>query len=225
MTALLTIGICQASAQTPIIPADRASDEFRRRTAIPNKVTIPPHSSEPAATLDQLINQSESIIEATVLSSRLQEPGDRYDPLLITQHLIVINKAFRGGSVAASQHIILNQVGGKTADREVNVEGVPMMQTGQRFILFLRPQKGLGADAKDDYKIYSVVGGGAGMFQIENGKIRNLPLHQDPLKQFDGVSNDDFENALLDRIHHRIIPPTRHLLPHPQGAAAKAPGH
>ncbi len=162
-----------------------------------------------AATLDQLVQNSDLIIDGTVhgaLSSPLRVPDD---PTSVeTNSQIIVNEVLWGELPAGTSSVILAQPGGAVGGYEVAVPDDPLVQPGERYILFLqratlnRPENYLGVPR------YWALGYWSGKVKIsEQGTIQFLPAATEELHSFDGWSVPAFVATIRERIKRSFGPP------------------
>ncbi len=158
------------------------------------------------ATLDQLVQNSDLIIDGTVhgvLSSLLRVPDD---PTSVeTNSQIIVNEVLRGELPST---VVLAQPGGAVGGYEVAVPDDPLVQPGEQYILFLqrarlnRPENNLGIPR------YWALGYWSGKVRIsDQGTIQFLPAAAEELHSFDGWSVPAFVATVKEHIKWSFGPP------------------
>ncbi len=164
-----------------------------------------------AATLDQLVQNADLIIDGTVhgvLSSPLRVPDD---PTSVqTNSQIIVNEALRGELPAGTPTVVLAQPGGTAGGYEVAVPDDPLVQPGDRYILFLERERRAAPGNNLGVPRYWAVGYWSGKVKIsEQGTIQFLPASAEELHSFDGWSVPTFVAAVKERIKRSFGPPPR----------------
>jgi hypothetical protein len=170
-------------------------------------------------TLDQLVRGSDLIIDGTVhgvLSSPLLRPDD---PASIqTNSQIVVNEVLRGELPAGSPMVVLAQMGGAGGGYEIAVPDDPLVQPGDRYILFLRRARRDGPENSLGVPRYWALGYWSGKVKISRqGTIQFLPASAEELHSFDGWSVSAFVAAVKERIRTPFGPRGGTPVPLPPG--------
>jgi hypothetical protein len=175
------------------------------------------------ATLDQLVQGSDLIIDGTVhgvLSSPLRRPDD---PASVeTNSEIVVNEVLRGELPAGTQSVVLAQMGGAAGGYEIAVPDDPLVQPGDRYILFLERQRREVPENNLGVPRYWALGYWSGKVKIsEQGTIQFLPATAEELHSFDGWSVATFVATVKQRIKRSFgpspVPPVGNPGPPPPG--------
>jgi hypothetical protein len=102
-------------------------------------LVLDPEPWDPVSSLDQLIRASQLIVDGTVASVL---PAINLNPAMPgqveTDSIVLVNQAIWGNLPSVSQ-ILLMQTGGTQGKWVVSVAGDPLVQAGERYILFLDP--------------------------------------------------------------------------------------
>jgi hypothetical protein len=207
------VGVIACNAQAP----------YRRRGPLPPNPTGRYEISNinianQVGTLDQLVRASDLIIDGTVhgvLSSPLLRPDD---PASIeTNSQIIVNEVLRGESPGGSPMVVLAQKGGAAVGYEIVVPDDPLVQPGDRYILFLQRAR-RGPENKLGVPRYWAVGFWSGKVKIsEQGTIQFLPASAEELHSYDGWSVSTFVAAVNERIEPPFGPRGGNPRPLPPG--------
>lgn len=117
-------------------------------------------------TFEDLLGEADLVVQAkidTVLSSEF--PTD-YHP--VTKFGVVVEKTLKG---PAADRLVVSQIGAKTKEAWFEVPENPLMQVGDRYILFLRT--GVVSYQNQTQESVVLVGGPMGRFYIEGGSVRS----------------------------------------------------
>ena len=176
------------------------------------------------STLDQLVQGSDLIIDGTVhgvLSSMLRVQDDPAS--VSTNSEIIVNEVLRGELPAGARTVVLGQMGGAAGGDEVVVPEDPLVQKGDRYILFL--QRG----TLDRPERYLALGYWSGKVKVDDqGTVQFLPATAEELHSFDGWTVAAFVTAVKERIQRsfgpRPQPPKENPGPPPLGVPVPPTG-
>jgi|WetSurMetagenome_2_1015567.scaffolds.fasta_scaffold163189_2 hypothetical protein len=171
--ATITIAMnCSAQNNFQPIPPPPGKYEVFTSQGIPNS-------------LYYLIRASNLIIDGTV--EKVFSPV-RIDPggptSLVTHAQISVNKVIRGELPKDQQSVIIAEQGGSSEGYDVVYDRNPLVQSGERYILFLNPyreREGLVVPHPNlGISIYSIVGGWEGKGKVtEKGAVQFLRGEED----------------------------------------------
>jgi hypothetical protein len=165
----------------------------------------------PASSLDQLIRNSNLIIDGTVdkvLPSIRLDSGDPKS--LETYSRIFVNKVIRGKLPEGQQFVALAEPGGNSEGYEIVFTEHPLVKSGERYILFLNPypaRKGF-MNAPPGTTLYLAVGSWAGKAKVTKEEVvQFLPAASNALHFFDNLNVGAFVTSLKERINYLYPPP------------------
>lgn len=210
-------------AQQATQPANRSPLEIRR-LGLPRegRITIHPHPAEEVVSLDQLMLMSTLIVEGTVLSSfppiRVN-PEDIYN--IETHSLVEVSSILTGEVPGESPKIILAQRGGTIDRLEVVAPDAPLVQPGERYLLFLARDEREKLKNTTSLERYYVVGVWAGLLTIKDGKVLMPSRSENQFHQYNHMDIKAFVKVLGDKIHRRNLPAQQNSTPHPRAASEK----
>lgn len=132
------------------------------------------------------------VIEVSSSSPRLGDGG-----MVWTDYRVRIDEVIRGAAFRPGGMIVLPFAGGEADGRNVGIEGVPRLQTGARYVVFLDPVAKRPVPA---------IGWGQGLFRIESDG------GEERLTSVDGQSLRVDRSGALRRsssveAHHRLADP------------------
>jgi hypothetical protein len=120
---------------------------------------------------------------------------------LMTDVEVEVERVLSGSSDLLNTRVVVIHPGGDLAGQKYVMEGEPMSENGQTYVLFLE-QVGAGR--------YVIVGGAQGRYIVRNGKLtslsneaRNLPVN----KSLDAISLAAFEKDFLQLASRRGTQP------------------
>jgi hypothetical protein len=122
-------------------------------------------------TLADLVDQSPLTVEGTVESSLLpsrQPDAARHPTHIETDAVFLIDKFIKGS--LPGHKIVIAEHGGTVGQLRINT-GEPLLQRGDRMILFLQPDNRGFLKPIAGMPRYTVVGAWNGKFKVEKGKI------------------------------------------------------
>src|SRR3984893_3254796 len=174
---MLKTGLCLLIILVVTVPPGLAQAGRRRANAAQayraagGRVTATIEPWEEPGSLDMLIHMSRLIVDGTV-SDVLPAVAPNYDPdlpLVETSSLVTVNEVLSAVAVPnpPSMPLFVVQEGGKAGKWEVVTPEAPLLQKGERYILFLGP---------DDWATfynpatprYSAVGVWSGLVRVRN---------------------------------------------------------
>ncbi len=214
----------QGSA-TPSYPS--ANSPSQRFSPPAGNFVVQPHLAEPVTSFDQLIRMSDLIVDGTVVSVLPAIIGNPDVPGHVeTDSLISIRQVIQGKSTTPGQ-VLLVQTGGTQGKWNVSVAGDPLVQLGQRYILFLdRDQRTVvpnGAGILPDASVaarYFSVGNGNGKALVSATGTIQFALGATPTShQYDGNEVTSFITTVTNRVN-TLFPPTP---PYPRGVKPVPP--
>jgi len=127
-------------------------------TIIAGAVTPLKATSVRRLTFEELIQTSNTIVEASVVDAHTYRSGD--GKLILTSYTINVQENLKGSPGAT---LTVTTVGGRIGNTILHVSGMPVFQPGERAVLFLEKA---GAYT-------TIVGLNQGKFAISNGAVSN----------------------------------------------------
>jgi hypothetical protein len=160
------------------------------------------------ANFDQLIRRSTLIIDGTVSKALGSQRINLDAPTsLETYSSVSVDKVIRGELPKGQTSIAIAEPGGNLLGYEVVITKHPLVKSGDRYILFLKPYERKGFVNNLQLPLYSIIGSWAGKAQVtEKGTIQFLPATALALHSFDGLDVEQFVAKLTERIKY-LYPP------------------
>jgi hypothetical protein len=159
-------------------------------------------SFESPQSLSQMLKMADVIVEGSVQSifpARLRQVSD---PASVeTDALFIVDRVLKG-KPESLRSLVIRQFGGKFGDVEVVVEYHPLLQLGDRHILFLEHDSNpvVPTYPRTDGN-YDIVGGWIGNFRIENNAVKWLsPPDAQTFKEFQNGTAEDFIAQILAEV-------------------------
>jgi hypothetical protein len=164
-----------------LLAATAGSAQSRRDTT----GTAPPPGgrailiADPAFTpnsLKELVEKADLILDgevASVLPTRLGNP--ERSTSLETDSVILITKVLKGGEPPSTHRIIMSQPGGKRGGLEVVPSDDPLVEKGERYILFLTADNRPNLPDYPGMPRFYLTGAWNGKFNVRQGNIKTNP--------------------------------------------------
>jgi|WetSurMetagenome_2_1015567.scaffolds.fasta_scaffold327869_1 hypothetical protein len=155
-------------------------------------------------TFDELILHSGLIIDGTVEEALPSVRSDPDNPVsLRTFSRISVNKVIKGKLPEGEKSVALAETGGNSKGYEVGIKELPLVQSGNRYILFLYPFKEKRFVNNLGVHIYSISGQWAGKVTVtEKGAVQFLRAASPELHAYDNLDVEKFLTVLTDRINY-----------------------
>ena len=195
----------------------RSASAAQAERAAGGRVTATIHPWEEPGSLDMLIHMSRLIVDATVSDvPPAVVPNINLDlPLVETYALVTVNEVLSAVAIPGptSLPLFVVQEGGMAGKWEVITPEAPLLQKGERYILFLAPD-----DRATFYNPatprYNAVGVWSGMVSVQNGKVAFQPRAAAALHDNDNMTVEGFLALVRSRVA-AIVPKDQIILPHP----------
>jgi len=171
--------------------------------------------TDPVPSLDMLIHRSVLIVDGTaadVLPAVAADPNPDV-PSAETYSVVTVTEVLSAVAVTKPSSLYVVQMGGKAGKWEVYTPDVPLLQKGERCILFLDPDVRAEGSYDPGTPRYNAVGIWSGFVKIKNGKIGFLPNAVPALHDYDNMDADAFL-AQVGRRVDAIVPKDQIILPH-----------
>jgi hypothetical protein len=107
---------------------------------------------------EELVAKAHTIVQGSVVSALTYRSAD--GKLILTNYTISVEESLKG---ASGRTVILTTIGGRIGNTVLHVSGMPVLQPGEKAVLFLEQA---GAYT-------TVVGLNQGKFTVSNGEISN----------------------------------------------------
>jgi len=158
---------------------------------------------EQPGTLDNLVRAAQLIVGGTVIDVLPAEEVDPNHPgHIVTQSIISVDQLLFG-SLPTDAKIGLAQIGGKVGRFNASVAGAPIVQKGERYVLFLmRDDRAVPRNMTATTRFVSV-GVGTGMVKIVDGKVQFSCAANLQLRKYDDTELAAFLNVLQKLITMR----------------------
>jgi len=108
--------------------------------------------------LEDLVKKAHHIVSGKVRNSRTYWSDN--GKLILTNYTIEVDETIKGQSPRTFE---VTTIGGKIADRELHVSGMPSFAKGENIVVF--------TESSGSYEV--ILGLGQGKFKIENGQVFN----------------------------------------------------
>jgi hypothetical protein len=192
--ALLYLQVMLATAQTRSRPNDPRFES--------GKVSIDIDFATLPTTVEALINESTLIVDgrvAAILPSTRLDPKNL--PMIQTDSLVAVTQVLAGTTSTAGATIAVSQFGGKIGDLEAVFPEDQLMTVGERYIFFLRLDKGPSPSVMG-YSRYYPAGGWVGKAKVVNGSIISFPknAYGQGLTAFNGSDVSAFLQVIEQKI-------------------------
>jgi hypothetical protein len=155
-------------------------------------------------TLDGLILHAGLIIDGTVEEILPSVRSNTDNPVsLKTFSRISVNKVIKGKLPEGEKGVALAELGGNSQGYEVVIKQLPLVQSGNRYILFLYPFKQEGFVNNLGVHAYLISGQWAGKLTVtEKGTVQFLRAASPELHTYDNLDVEKFLAVLADRINY-----------------------
>ena len=213
----LFFGVATISAQT------LSGRDAAIRPIPPNgRLMVHSHPREEVASLETLVVMSKLIVIGTVGSAMpaVDTSPNPDAPEVETHAAFAVEKVLWGALPKGVNTIYIAQQGGKAGKWDVVPVEDPLLQPGERFILFLAPDDRKMTFSFSSVPRYYTVGAYAGRVAIVNETVQFPSATYARLRGLNGTAVEPFIKAVEDEAYHRIMPPRRNQVPHP-GPVAK----
>lgn len=189
------------AALSPAQQSGSFSDQF----PIKGKIVMNPDPLWPVTSLKQLITAAPLIISGTVLSVPPSvQVGDNRQPHphLETRSLIAVDAILKGAVPNQAGIIVLTQAGGKLGELEMVVPSDPLVQEGERYILFLMSDDDNQKARPNTSGMprYCVVGIWSGKAKVVDRKIAFSNGADARLREYDNMDATEFTQKIRDMI-------------------------
>ena len=154
-------------------------------------------------TLDNLMRAARLIVVGTVIDVLPPEEVDPNHPgHIVTQSIISVDQLLFG-TLPTNAKIGLAQIGGKVGRFEATVAGDPVVQKGERYLLFLLADDRPVPPNKTGAARFASLGVGTGKVKIVDGKIQFSCASNPQLRKYDDTELAAFINVLQKLITMR----------------------
>jgi hypothetical protein len=151
-------------------------------------------------TLDSLVRASQLIVVGTVSEVLLAVANPEHPASIQTQSLISVDQLLFGSLPPNAKAIGLIQLGGKVPPFQSSVAGDPVVQKGERYVLFLMRDDRIVPPNKTGVARFTSVGVGTGMVKIVDGKVQFSCAANLQLRKYDDTELSAFINTLQKMI-------------------------
>jgi hypothetical protein len=165
--------------------------------------------------LDMLIHMSVLVVDGTVTDVLpAVETGPNPDiPSVETYSVVTVSEVLSAVAVAKPSSLYVVQIGGKAGKWQVDTPDSPLLQKGDRYLLFLDPDGRAARFYDAGTPRYNATDGWAGFAKIKNAKVGFLPDAPPAFHQYDNMAADAFL-ALVRRRVDAIVPKDQIILSH-----------
>lgn len=199
VTNLLLVSLLLAAVGTA-----QQSGSFSDRLPAKGKIVMKLDPISPVTSLRQMITAAPLIISGTVLSvpPSVQVGDDRMLPNVETRSLIGVDTVIKGAVPNHTGVIVLTQSGGKLGELEMVVWSDPLVQEGERYILFLMSDDDNQKARPNTSGMprYCVVGIWSGKVKVVDGKVAFASNADARLRAHDNVDATEFTQKIKDMI-------------------------
>lgn len=139
----------------------------------------------PALTLDDLVDQSEAVVEGRVVRSWTE--WDRSRKFIWTHYEVAVAEALRG---TALRTVVVSEPGGTVGDLTMQIAGAVEFAPGEEMIVFLY---------RTPIGYLRALGHGQGKFAVRGGRVRATGR----LRDFDGLEAGEFKLRVRETMRRR----------------------
>jgi hypothetical protein len=157
----------------------------------------------PPSSLDQIIMGSTLIIDGKVdkVLPSIRSRGPNAPTSLETYSIISVNKVLKGKLLEGQQSVAITEPGGNAEGYEVVFTKRPLVQLGNRCILFLILDDRNNTVKNDLGMPLYTLAGSCKAEATENGTVQYPPVVATALKSYDGANIETFIADLTERIN------------------------
>lgn len=208
--AIVSMSVIALGAQEPasVLTANPPNASLGR-------VTTHLHPNDEIASLDVLLPIATIVVDCSVTAvlpsiSRRAQVAE----MIETHSLLSVREVLSGTIPVAARTIVLAQEGGNIGSQE-RLTDDPLVKVGERYVLFLAPDKRKEPVNSTGYPRYYIVGIWAGKAKIEGDQVKFPENAMPALKENNGTNATVFIAKLKDRINNVTMPSKRNPIPHP----------